>query len=145
MPDNRWRAKPCAVCTDGAVHPALESARSDQGPRRLNIPIERASRANGERYAKQHDAQEGHRLKNVSRVEYMLSTEATIAGEDVLRQGESVEIPVNDSLLLKVWNTPRADRNHWLSSNNVVHSTRMCLYVGWGKVNLLHFHIEHVL
>ena len=31
----------------------------------------------------------------VSRVEYMLSTEATIAGEDVLRQGESVEIPVN--------------------------------------------------
>ena len=43
----------------------------------------------------------------------MLSTEATIAGEDVLREGESVEIPVNDSLLLQVWNTPRADRNHY--------------------------------
>jgi len=52
----------------------------------------------------------------VSRVEYMLSTEATIAGEDVLREGESVETPVNDSLLLKVWNTPRADRNHYDNS-----------------------------
>lgn len=43
----------------------------------------------------------------------MLSTEATIAGEDVSLQGASVEIPVNDTLLLKVWNTPRADRNNY--------------------------------
>jgi hypothetical protein len=48
----------------------------------------------------------------VSRVEYMLSTEASIAGEDRSDQGESVVIPINDSLLVKVWNTPRADRNN---------------------------------
>jgi hypothetical protein len=49
----------------------------------------------------------------ISRVDYMLSTEATIAGEDVALQGASVEIPINDALLLKVWNTPRADRNNY--------------------------------
>jgi hypothetical protein len=49
----------------------------------------------------------------VSRVEYMLSTEAAIAGEDVSQQGESVELPINDGLLLKVWNTPRPDRNNY--------------------------------
>ena len=48
----------------------------------------------------------------VSRVEYMLSSDATVAGEEILKEGESIEIPVNDSLLLKLWNTPRADRNH---------------------------------
>jgi diguanylate cyclase (GGDEF)-like protein len=47
----------------------------------------------------------------VSRVEYMLSNETTIASEDVARQGESVEIPINTSLLMRVWNTHRADRN----------------------------------
>jgi len=49
----------------------------------------------------------------VSRVEYMLSTEATIAGEDVSKEGESLEIPINDALLLKVWNTPRSERNNY--------------------------------
>jgi hypothetical protein len=49
----------------------------------------------------------------VSRVDYMLSTEAAIAGEDVSLQGESFEIPINDGLLLKVWNTPRSDRNNY--------------------------------
>lgn len=49
----------------------------------------------------------------VSRVDYMLSTEAAIASEDVSLQGESIEIPINDGLLLKLWNTPRADRNNY--------------------------------
>lgn len=47
----------------------------------------------------------------VSRVDYMLSNETTIAGEDVSQEGESFEIPINDGLLLQVWNTPRHDRN----------------------------------
>ena len=52
-----------------------------------------------------------NRAIEVSRVDYLLSSEATIAGEDVSVQGDSVEIPVNDQLLLQVWNTPRHDRN----------------------------------
>ncbi len=48
----------------------------------------------------------------VSRIDYMLSTEVSLAGQDVSLQGETVDIPINDSLLLKVWNTPRADRNN---------------------------------
>jgi hypothetical protein len=54
-----------------------------------------------------------NRPVTVSRVEYMLSTEASIAAEEMLQHGESVEFPINDGLLLKVWNTPRHDRNHW--------------------------------
>lgn len=54
-----------------------------------------------------------NRPVEVSRVDYMLSTEATIAGEDLSRQGGNVEIPINDALVLKLWNTPRADRNHY--------------------------------
>jgi hypothetical protein len=53
------------------------------------------------------------RSVEVSRVEYMLSSEATVAAEDVSVQGEKVEIPINDGSVLKVWNTPRADRNHY--------------------------------
>jgi hypothetical protein len=41
----------------------------------------------------------------------MLSNETTIANDDAARPGESVEIPINTSLLTRVWNTPRADRN----------------------------------
>jgi len=49
----------------------------------------------------------------VSRVEYMLSSEATIEAEDVSKQGDKIEIPINDGSVLKLWNTPRADRNHY--------------------------------
>lgn len=52
-----------------------------------------------------------NRPVEVLRVDYMLSNEAAVGGEDVSRRGEAVEIPVNDALLLKVWNTPRHDRN----------------------------------
>ena len=49
----------------------------------------------------------------VSRVEYMLSSEATIEAEDVSKQGDKIEIPISDGSVLKLWNTPRADRNHY--------------------------------
>lgn len=54
-----------------------------------------------------------NRPVEVSRVEYMLSSEATVAGEDVSVQGEKVEISINDGSVLKLWNTPRADRNNY--------------------------------
>jgi hypothetical protein len=53
-----------------------------------------------------------NRPVEVSRVEYMLSSEATIDAEDVSKQGDKIDIPINDGSVLKVWNTPRADRNH---------------------------------
>jgi len=54
-----------------------------------------------------------NRPVEVLRVDYMLSNETTVASEDVSREGDSVEIPVNDSLLLEVWNTPRHDRHFY--------------------------------
>jgi UDP-3-O-acyl-N-acetylglucosamine deacetylase len=54
-----------------------------------------------------------NRPVEVSRVEYMLTSEATIAAEDVSMKGDKVEIPINDGSVLKLWNTPRADRNHY--------------------------------
>ena len=49
----------------------------------------------------------------VTRVEYMLSSEATIDAEDVTQQGDKVEIPIRDGSVIKLWNTPRADRNNY--------------------------------
>jgi hypothetical protein len=54
-----------------------------------------------------------NRPVEVSRVEYMLSSEATIASEDVSKRGGQVEIPINDGCFIKLWNTPRPDRNHY--------------------------------
>jgi uncharacterized protein (TIGR02391 family) len=52
-----------------------------------------------------------NKLITVSQVEYMSSTEACIAAEGVSMHGLTVDVPVNDNLLLKLWNTPRSDRN----------------------------------
>jgi hypothetical protein len=54
---------------------------------------------------------DANRQIEVSRVEYMLSNETAVASENIARQGESVEIPVNPDLLRKIWNTPRSDSN----------------------------------
>ena len=54
-----------------------------------------------------------NREVRVSRLEYMLSSEATIAAESVLKQGDAVEVPINHDLLTKVWNVPRTDRNEF--------------------------------
>jgi len=54
-----------------------------------------------------------NRHVKVSRVEYMLSSEASMAGEDVSLDGATIEIPINDGSVLKLWNTPRPDRNNY--------------------------------
>ena len=56
---------------------------------------------------------EANRNVALSRIDYLLTSEAAIAGEDVSQEGASLTIPVNDALVLKVWNTPRPDRNHY--------------------------------
>ena len=43
----------------------------------------------------------------------MLSSEASMAGEDVSLDGDTIEIPINDGSVLKLWNTPRPDRNNY--------------------------------
>jgi len=47
----------------------------------------------------------------VSRLEYMLSNETCIAGEELSLQGETLEVPLKSELIRKIWNTPRPDRN----------------------------------
>jgi hypothetical protein len=49
----------------------------------------------------------------VSRVDYMLSNEASVSGEDVTVHGTEVKIPINDGLLLTLWNSPRPDKVHY--------------------------------
>jgi len=45
------------------------------------------------------------------RLDYMLSTGATIASDNLNLEGESFDVPIEDQQVLKVWNTPRADQN----------------------------------
>lgn len=47
----------------------------------------------------------------IVRLEYMLSDETCIAGEDVSFEGAALEIPLNQDLVRKVWNVRRPDRN----------------------------------
>src|ERR1700688_1595779 len=54
-----------------------------------------------------------NRRVKVSRVEYMLSSEESMAGEEVPLDGETIEIPINDGSVLKLWNTPRPDRHNY--------------------------------
>lgn len=49
----------------------------------------------------------------ITRLEYMLSNETCIVGEDVSLSGKSVEIPLSHDLIRKVWNVPRSDRNNY--------------------------------
>lgn len=48
-----------------------------------------------------------------SRVEYMLSNDTCIVAQEVSLQGENLDIPLNHDATRKVWNLPRADRNHY--------------------------------
>ncbi len=52
----------------------------------------------------------------ISRLEYMLSDETCIVGEDVSLEGETVEVPLNHEYLTKVMNTPRPDQHHFDAS-----------------------------
>ena len=49
----------------------------------------------------------------VTRLEYMLTSEACITGEDTMLQGEALEVPLNHGSLKKLWNTPRADMTQY--------------------------------
>jgi len=49
----------------------------------------------------------------IVRLEYMLSNDTCIVGEDISLQGKAIEIPLNHDSLRKVWNVPRSDRNHY--------------------------------
>ncbi len=55
----------------------------------------------------------GTRPMTISRLEYMLSDETCIVGENVSLEGETVEVPLNHDFLTKVLNTPRPDMNHY--------------------------------
>jgi hypothetical protein len=67
----------------------------------------------------------------IVRLEYMLSDETCIAGEDVSFEGAAVEIPLNHDLVRKVWNVRRPDRN--LSDDSGPAKIGMTISVG-GKV-----------
>lgn len=54
-----------------------------------------------------------NRSVEVSRVDYMLTSEATIASDDVSKQGGQLEVPINYGCVSQLWNTPRPDRNHY--------------------------------
>jgi hypothetical protein len=47
------------------------------------------------------------------RLEYLLSTGVCLATDDSNLEGESFDIPIDDKQVLKLWNTPRADRNQY--------------------------------
>ena len=49
----------------------------------------------------------------VSRLEYLLSNDACIVGEDVSLQGETLEVPLNHDSLTRLWNSPRPDKNQY--------------------------------
>lgn len=46
-----------------------------------------------------------------TRLEYLLSSGASVASGTLNMEGESLDIPIEDAQVLKVWNTPRPDRN----------------------------------
>ncbi len=54
----------------------------------------------------------------IVRLEYMLSDETCIAGEDLSLEGAQVEIPLNHDLVKQVWNVRRSDRNTYDDSGS---------------------------
>jgi hypothetical protein len=45
------------------------------------------------------------------RLDYLLSTGTCIASDSLSLEGETFDVPIEDHQVLKLWNTPRADRN----------------------------------
>ncbi len=48
---------------------------------------------------------------SASRLDYLLSDGTCIASDNLSLEGETFEIPIEDRQVVKLWNTPRADRN----------------------------------
>lgn len=46
-----------------------------------------------------------------TRLEYLLSSGASVTSDALNVEGESFDIPIEDAQVVKVWNTPRPDRN----------------------------------
>jgi hypothetical protein len=80
----------------------------------------------------------------IVRLEYMLSDETCIAGEDVLLQGAAVDIPLNHDLLRRIWNVRRVDRNQYDDSGPAKIGATVS---SDGKVRqyVLPVHMEHVV
>ena len=55
----------------------------------------------------------------ISRLEYQLSDETCIVGEDVSLKGATVEVPLNHEFLTRLMNTPRPDMNQYDHSGPV--------------------------
>ena len=45
------------------------------------------------------------------RLDYMLSSGACIASDSLEFEGDSFDVPIEDGQIIKLWNTPRQDRN----------------------------------
>jgi hypothetical protein len=75
------------------------------------------------------------------RLEYLLSTGVCLATDTVNLEGESFFIPINDQHVLKLWNTPRADRNDFDHSGPA--KLRLILSVADGEIaKTLPIHME---
>jgi hypothetical protein len=48
----------------------------------------------------------------VSRIEYMTTNDTCIVSENISLPGTSIKVPLSNTLLTQLWNTPRPDRNH---------------------------------
>jgi hypothetical protein len=49
----------------------------------------------------------------ISRLGYLLSDEACIVADELSLKGETVEVPLKEAHLSKIFNTPRPDMSHW--------------------------------
>jgi hypothetical protein len=80
----------------------------------------------------------------IVRLEYMLSDETCIVGEDVSLQGAAVDIPLNHDLLRRIWNVRRSDRNQYDDSGPAKIGATIS---SDGKVRqyVLPVHMEHVM
>lgn len=69
---------------------------------------------------------------SVTRVEYMLSSDASVFGDDVLYAGETFELPINYQGVMKIWNTYRPEVNYDYS--DLSGPAKLALTVSAGEV-----------
>jgi hypothetical protein len=54
---------------------------------------------------------QANRTVRAVRLEYLLSTGVSLAADSANLEGDSFDIPIDDQQVVKLWNTPRADKN----------------------------------
>jgi len=52
-----------------------------------------------------------NQVVKATRLDYLLSTGACLASDELALEGDTFDVPIADNQVLKVWNTPRNDRN----------------------------------